>query len=74
MSDEDIEIKKELGRGAFGVTYLGYDKERGKNVAVKTIDVKKSTEKGADLSTINEEIETLKSLSSEPNFYKYIDC
>ena len=28
-------IKKELGRGAFGVVYLGYDEELQRNVAVK---------------------------------------
>lgn len=74
MSIEQFDIKHELGRGTFGVTYLGYDKVRGIDVAVKTIDINKSFSSGADIDAIHEEIETLKDLSAQPQCYKYVAC
>jgi len=59
----NYEIKEELGRGTFGVTYLGYDTVNDRNVAIKTIDINKSKQLGADLTSIEEEIQTLKDLS-----------
>jgi len=73
MSVRNYQIGQELGRGTFGVTYLGYDAINGRQVAVKTIDINKSREMGADLDSINEEINTLKEISGD-NCSKYLAC
>ena len=65
-------IGKELGKGAFGVTYLGID-ERDRYVAIKTIDIEKSEALGANIISIREEIETLKYLSDD-GCNKFIAC
>jgi serine/threonine protein kinase len=60
----NYEIKRELGRGTFGVTFLAYDILNARNVAVKTIDINKSKQLGADLTSIKEEVQTLNDLST----------
>lgn len=65
-------IGQELGRGAFGVTYYGVD-VNNRPVAIKTIDINKSKQLGADLSAINEEIKILREISAS-NCSKYIAC
>jgi serine/threonine-protein kinase 24/25/MST4 len=74
MNDShNYQLLKEVGRGTYGVTYLGYDNREKKYVAVKTIDIAKSEQSGADLSAINEEIAILKELSGD-KCPKYIAC
>ena len=71
---QDYDIGEELGRGAFGVTYKGYNKLVNKEVAIKTIDVNKSVEKNVKLDDIESEVDILMTLSSYPDCYKYIAC
>ena len=71
---KNYRLGKELGRGAFGVTFSATDLTTGKEVALKAIDIQASAEKGAGLDEIMGEIEILKDLSSKPNCYKYIAC
>lgn len=73
MNVRNYQLIQELGRGTFGVTYLGNDLTHNRHVAVKTIDIAKSEASGADLSVINDEIETLKILS-QGGCSKYIAC
>lgn len=73
MNVKQYQITKQLGRGTFGVTYLGYDTVSGRNVAVKTIDIEKSRQYGADIAAINEEIATLKELAGT-TCSKYMAC
>lgn len=73
MNVRNYQISKELGRGTFGVTYLGYDTINNREVAVKTIDIRKSRELGANLDSINEEIDTLKEISGG-DCSKYVAC
>lgn len=67
------QLFEEIGRGTFGVTYIGYDNVEKKNVAIKTIDIDKSRGLGADIASIDEEIAALKELSGD-NCPKYIAC
>lgn len=73
MSVRNYQIGQELGRGTFGVTYYGYDTIKNREVAIKTIDINKSREMGADLDSINEEINILKEISGN-NCSKYVAC
>jgi len=73
MSIRNYTILNELGRGTFGVTYLGYDNVNNRNVAVKTIDIEKSSGLGADIRAINEEIDTLRDISGT-KCSKYMAC
>lgn len=61
---ERYKLIKEIGRGFFGITFLGVDNKTAKKVAIKVINVKKSTEAGVNISMIHDEIETLKFLAS----------
>lgn len=61
------QFKKELGSGTFGVTYLATDTTTGLDVAVKTINLGKSEAMGIDLRAVEEEIGTLKDLTSSGN-------
>ena len=63
MNVRQYQLAEELGRGTYGVTYLGYDTANKRNVAIKTIDIAKSKSLGANLSTITEEIDVLKVLA-----------
>ena len=69
----NYQIGKELGRGTFGVTYYGYDTVKQREVAVKTIDINKSISIGSDLSSINDEIQTLREITGT-DCSKYIAC
>lgn len=69
----NYQLQQELGRGTYGVTYLGIDLNSNRQVAIKTIDINKSQSLGADINSIREEIETLKELSSG-NCSQYIAC
>lgn len=69
----NYELKQELGRGTFGVTYLGYDLKNQRYVAVKTIDVAKSQQLGVNFNSINDEIDTLKQLSAN-GCSRFIAC
>jgi len=73
MNIRNYQLLQELGRGSFGVTYLGNDMINKRNVAIKTIDIDKSTELGYDIRTIDEEIEILKKLTGT-TCSKYIAC
>lgn len=64
MRVHNYDIEDELGSGTFGVTYLGVDRMNGEYVAIKTIDVEKSEELGANIQDIKEEIDILSNLSS----------
>ncbi len=64
MQVQNYRIENELGRGTFGVTFKGIRISDGKEVAVKTIDINKSTQLGASARAINDEIDTLKELAS----------
>jgi serine/threonine protein kinase len=64
MSRPQYTFLSELGRGAFGITYLGKD-ETGRLFAIKAIDIKKASELRMDMGRINEEINTLMELSKE---------
>lgn len=72
MQVRNYQIMEELGHGSYGITYLGID-ATGRRVAIKTIDINKSQQLGADLAVINDEIDTLKQLST-PNCPKYMAC
>ena len=74
MAQNRYQLQQELGRGAFGVTYLGYDTQTGRQVAVKTINIAQSAAKGLNIQEIRNEIETLIQLSSAPNCSPYIVC
>ena len=69
----NYQIGHELGRGTFGVTYYGYDTANNREVAIKTIDINKSMQMGADINSINEEINTLKEISGG-DCSKYVAC
>jgi len=73
MSTDNYQILRELGRGTFGVTYLGYDKVNQRNVAIKTINIENSLKHGADIKSINEEIETLRDLSGNKYIAEYYE-
>lgn len=60
-----------LGTGTFGVTYLADDNFNKQKVAVKMIDIAKSSLHGEDIESIKQEIETLSVLSTDP-FSKYV--
>lgn len=66
-------IRKELGRGTFGVTYLSTDNTNNKDVALKIIDIDKSKQLGIDLDNIDEEVNVLRDLS-EFSCNKFIAC
>lgn len=63
----------ELGRGAFGVTYLAIDRTYNRKVAIKTINIERSLLLGTSLVSIREEIDTLAQLSKGECF-GYIAC
>lgn len=69
----NYELTKELGSGSFGITYLGFNLSTQEQVAIKTIDIKKSTELGVNLTAINEEIDILRNLSDSKYVAKYYD-
>ena len=73
MNVRNYQILQELGRGTFGITYLGYDSQNNRQVAIKTIDINKSQQLGADINAINEEILTLAELSGS-ECTKYMAC
>lgn len=73
MRVRNYELYEELGRGTFGVTYLGYNDLNKKRVAVKTINIKKSKNLGVEISSIYEEIETLKNITGK-NCSSYVAC
>lgn len=62
-----------LGQGTFGVTYLARDTVNDRYVAIKTIDINKSKELGADINTINEETQTLRDITGN-ECSPYIAC
>lgn len=67
-------VESELGRGAFGITYKGIDRQTGKTVAIKIIDVAASEAKGVSQSMILDELRALSALSAEPNCQPNIAC
>ena len=70
MNTENYKITRELGKGTFGVTYLGLDNRTKRPVAIKTIDIEKSKLKGAATDNIYAEIDTLKILSNTDHPHK----
>jgi len=73
MKIRNYTLLNELGRGTFGVTYLGLEENNNKKVAIKTIDIAKSKELGVDISAIDDEIQTMKELS-KGGCPKHIAC
>lgn len=73
MKVRNYELGKQLGKGTFGVTYLAYDTFNKLNVAIKTIDINKSTKLGASIAQIKEEIMTLQDINGN-NCNKYMAC
>lgn len=71
--EEKYQIIKKLGNGTFGITYLVQDKN-GDNYALKVIDVAKAQRTGLDTYNLQEEVQTLIELSSDPHCYPYIAC
>lgn len=73
---ERYEIGPELGRGSFGITYLGTN-SAGKKVAIKAIDIAKSESLGGNIESIIEEISTLQDLTQKSDskyISKYIEA
>lgn len=70
MNHDRFLIKKTLGKGGFGVTYLAYDNILKKDVALKIIILTDGNSKNSALG----EIDTLKFLSNFPACNKYIVC
>lgn len=64
---------RELGRGKFGIVYLGYDLHSARYVTIKTIDIKGSEKLGVNIESINNEINALKELSKD-GCNQYIQC
>lgn len=71
-------IGQELGRGTFGVTYKGYDNQLYKDVAIKIIDIEKSTQLGANETEIMNELNAVRILSGVSPYgtgcFPYIAC
>ena len=57
------QLIRELGRGAFGITYLGLDTVNNRQVAVKIIDLTKLKSRGYSQQLVANEIEALSELS-----------
>lgn len=60
---DKYELMQELGRGAFGVTYLAKDIIKNQPVAIKMIDITRLEGRGYNRQILNNEIETLSKLS-----------
>ncbi|KAK8514405.1 hypothetical protein V6N12_009111 [Hibiscus sabdariffa] len=60
------DIKKELGRGQFGVTYLCTHKAKGEQFACKTIAKRKLTNK-EDIEDVRREVQIMHHLTGQPN-------
>ncbi|KAH3667358.1 hypothetical protein OGAPHI_003007 [Ogataea philodendri] len=69
MSAEQFEVHEELGRGAFGVVYRAVDKQNGRPVAIKQVDLESSDE----LNEIQQEIKIL-STCQHSNITRYYGC
>lgn len=70
---EQYSLSKELGRGAFGVTYLATD-SLGNEVAIKKINLKKLEISGVDLKSVIDEVITLQDLSQNTNSKYIVKC
>lgn len=73
MTSPNFKFIKQLGKGAFGVTYLSVD-DNGKEFAIKTINLDRLMYMGVSIDDILNEIDTLKMLSMNPRCYPYIAC
>lgn len=74
MNIEDrVKILQKLGEGTFGVTYL-VENRAGRLLAMKAIDIEKSTRYGLNEDAIMNEIYTLLTLSSDPDCFPSIVC
>lgn len=60
-------VDHELGRGSYGVVYLGWDRVQNQPVAIKTININQFNRNKNSIPTIAEEIETLEVLSKGPS-------
>lgn len=60
------ELRGELGRGEFGITYLCTDKETGETYACKSIS-KKKLRTAVDVDDVRREVEIMKQLPKHPN-------
>lgn len=68
------QLEQELGHGSFGVTYQAIDIKTGMKVAIKTINIAKSKEKGVEMDEIQDEVEVSKYLSSYPECNEHMAC
>lgn len=69
MSINDYKLYEELGRGAFGVTFLSFDRLNNRTVAVKTIDLRAAEAKGVKLADLENEVRILKDVSTPGSPY-----
>lgn len=74
MSASKYELGAELGKGTYGVTYAGVNRYDNQPVAIKTIDIAKSTSMGVNIESISKEIAILNDLSGQNGCYKYVAC
>jgi len=66
----DYTLIKKIGQGSFGETYKAFDMNKGENVAVKIVDVKKVS----NVQSLLDEINILKAISSQDNCDPAISC
>ena len=66
-------LQKIIGRGMFGTTWKGLDKDNN-IVAIKSINIRKSEQRGVSLNEIAQEADTLRRLSERGGCGKYITC
>lgn len=71
--EQKYQIIKKLGQGGYGITYLTKGKD-GDYYACKVIDIAKAQQNGTNVNDLQEEINALIQLSSNPHCYPYIAC
>jgi hypothetical protein len=65
---DQYELIRELGRGAFGVTYLAEDIVKRQSVAIKMIDIELVRSRGYSVQVINNEIKALSELAIDSEY------
>jgi calcium-dependent protein kinase len=69
-------LRKELGRGEFGITYICKDRETGEELACKSIS-KNKLRTAIDIEDVRREVEIMRHLPKHPNIvslkYTYED-
>ncbi|GLT37380.1 hypothetical protein SLA2020_116990 [Shorea laevis] len=70
--EQRYELRRELGRGEFRITYLCTDKETGEAWACKSIS-KKKLRTAVDIEDVRTEVEIMKHLPTHPNIVSLKD-